>query len=252
MFFCFAHIVSLFFLLVSLAEAGFDITLDLSKDILIKNAEFKNEIIKISGLTNQPYDLILKVKGPSLSYRMSKKVPQYGLWVKKDKLTIPAADSYLYISSNKPLNTITDDYTLNMLGLTGKVFKEKIVNLNPQQNFDIEKEFCVYSEQKGLYLQRPGKLETIAGKFYRDEIPIPERASSGIYEVVVYGFLNGVLVAQQTNSFVIKKQEIYSALDELYGKHPLFYAFLSIAIALISGFIAAFIFAGHQKNNEIQ
>jgi|GEM_PF-2679554 uncharacterized protein (TIGR02186 family) len=246
----FVHIITSFFLLLSLAEAGYDITLDLSKDTLVKNAEFKNEIIKISGLTNQPYDLILKVTGPSLSYRMSKRESQLGLWVKKDKLTIPAADSYLYISSNKPLNTITDDYTLHMLGLNGKVFKERIVKLDSQQNFDVEKEFCFYSEQKGLYLQRPGKLETIAGRFYRDEIPIPERAASGTYEIVVYGFLNGVLVAQQSNRFAIKKQEIYSDLDKLYGKQPVLYALLSIAIALISGFIAAYVFAPHQKINE--
>lgn len=229
---------------VASSAYAFDLTLDLAKTQIVKDSSFKGTTLNISGIMPKPYDLILKVTGPTREYRMWKKETQYGIWMKGTSLTVPDTQSYYYLVSTIPLTNIADHYTLQMLNLDGtnSLFKNQPQDIDKDALPHFQSAFCTYNEQMGLYLSRLGHLEVIADKIYRDSIPIPERAPAGVYSVDVYAFNNGVLAEHTSKEFVIKKVGIYGRIDYLYSKYPLAYAQLCVLIALCAGFLAALLF----------
>lgn len=193
---------------------------------------------------DDPYDIIVVLRGPSRPIRLREKQRIGGIWMNADALDFRSAPSYFAVASNRPINQIVDDRTAAIFE-----FGTDFIQLSPTGTIDPAEQarfragLVDLREQQGLYKQNFKGVQLREGVLYQARISLPSNVEVGTYTAETFAVRKGRVVASAIAEVEVEKVGFerlveYGALD--WG---FIYGLIAVALSVAMGWIAGRLFA---------
>jgi uncharacterized protein (TIGR02186 family) len=191
-----------------------------------------------------PYDIVVTVRGPRRMLLVREKEPFGPIWLNRTQRRFPDRSVFLSVSSNRPLNEILSEDTAR---------RERIGLENAQRSTEPAFEFDPTTrrfreglirimEEKGLYVHDPRGVTFLSHTLFSAPIDVPATAPTGTYEIDIVLYAGGVPLARQSTNFEVVKSGAEQRLASGAHDYPLLYGLVTVAMALLLGWLASVIF----------
>jgi len=226
------------------AVAEENLTSMLSQDYLQISSNFNGSEITVFGAVENPSEhgvgaVVVVVRGPDTLMTVRRKDRIAGMWINsaRAKLWLP---SYYFIASSAPLPEIANGDTLSRyeLGLTN-LRADMVASDGVAAPYQAA---LVRAEQRaGLYRENPAGVE-MQNTAFRVHVPIPAAVPRGSYNVEVYLFRDGNVVAAQSTPFYVDQSGFERRLFEFAHNKPLYYGLATVLMGILLGWGSTFFF----------
>lgn len=237
--------------LASPAAAEETVVTGLSTDKIALNATFDGSELFVFGAIRRdapiprdagPLDIIITIKGPTRSLTVRRKDRRFGVWVNAESVKVRQVPSFYAIATTRPLDEIlsqTDrlrygigmDQTVRRVGGSledSTPFTEAVVRLH---------------EANGTYLQKDGAVAVSEDTLFQTRVDMPANLVEGDYDAQFFLLRNGRVISQGSTIIEVAKTGLERWLYNLSRQEPLVYGLMSVAIALLAGWLAHAAFA---------
>ena len=222
------------FILPNNSYAAREATADLAEDFIPITEDFDGATMTVFGALRSPEsNVVVVIEGPAIKALVRAKVRRYGVWVNDEPQTISPAPSFYAVLSSRPVAKITDDKTIQKLGLTLAA-----LTMNGLAGEGLKRD----RKDKGLYLERDDGARIRDKKLFRADVRLPPNVPVGTYRASVYELSGGKVVASRTTSFSVAQIGIGGSIKHLALKRPVLYAMMALVFALGIGGGAAHLF----------
>ena len=213
----------------------------ISQTKILKSFALKSTDIKLKGKICKNCQAIIDVSGPKITLKAWEKIQKGIFWIKDKNFLVKNAKSFYFLTSTERMKNITYPITLKMLKINN-LGDIKAKNLSKKQENEFLRFYRKDLWQKNLLIIQEGKIKFNSLKNFTMSIVIPSNAVNGIYEVRFFVFKDFDLVDKKQLKFEIESMEFYLKFKKFILEKPKLYILLSISIALIFGYLAAFLF----------
>ena len=193
-----------------------------------------------------PYDLVVTVAGPRQTLRARRKQRVLGIWVNVDSREFVRVPSYLAILSNRPVRQIASPDVLRRLqvGLDNFLLPQRIGPdiADTVTDDPFRKAFVGLQNAHGLYHETGSAVTFLTPAAFRAAIPLPADVPIGSYAIDVKLFSSGAMVARTHSALDVTKAGFEQYVADAAQDHGLLYGFATMAMALLTGWIASVVF----------
>ncbi len=192
------------------------------------------------------YDIVVTVRGPGSTLVTRRKARVLGVWVNVDSRTFVDTPGYLAVLGNRPVEQIADRLTRRrlQLGLSNIVLPQQIegdvADVGPEDPF--RSSFLRLMREQGLFREDLNAVTFLTPSLFRTSVTLPANVPDGLYEVDVKLFADGALLARETTAIEIVKVGFEQFVATAAREHGLLYGLATVAMALATGWLAAFMF----------
>lgn len=193
---------------------------------------------------DSPLDIIVAIAGPSTSVEVRKKERQSGIWVNGPGVRVDSAPSFYAVATTRPVRDILS-YTDE---LRYRIGLEHVINLiDPPDWARAEREdyrlaVARIREDEGLYSIRPNTVKLVENTLFETRIELPADLTEGDYEARIFLLRDKSVVDIYEETIEVRRagfgRLIYGAAQD----YPAIYGLLSIAVALLAGWLASAFF----------
>jgi uncharacterized protein (TIGR02186 family) len=193
---------------------------------------------------DNPYDVIVVLRGPSQQIRLREKQQIGGIWMNADALDFRSAPSYFAVASNRSIGRIVDDRTAAIFE-----FGTDFIQLSPSGTIDPEEQarfrdgLVDLKKRQGLYKQNFKGVTLREGVLYQARIDLPSSVQVGTYTAETFAISKGRVVASAIAEVEVEKVGFerfveYAALD-----WSLLYGLVAMSLSVGMGWVAGRLFA---------
>ncbi len=188
-------------------------------------------------------DIAIVVEGPRKDITIWKKAKVMGTWINRYYMTFKKMPVYYSYAS-----TITDDTDDNLdlimrYNGIGHIALFNSVDISKSNSVSDEKEFKAALLNKkydqGAYFKKPAKIKFFNDYFFKVEFDIPASAQTGDYKIHSFLIRDGKVIEKRTQKLKVQQVGVNAFISNLAYNHSLFYALLSIALAIFCGWFAS-------------
>jgi uncharacterized protein (TIGR02186 family) len=192
----------------------------------------------------QPYDIVVVLKGPTQPILLREKEKALGIWVNAESTAFRSAPSFFAVASSRPIDDIVDPLTAAIyeLGLD-------YLQLSPAGAIDPEEQarftagLVDLRRRQGLY-QEDGQGVTISGDvLYQATIALPSNVATGRYTAETFAITQGRVIASAVAEVEVAKEGFELLVAEQAEESSLLYGMTVVALSLFMGWAAGRIFA---------
>lgn len=233
------------------AHAQETVVAGLSQNRVSINANFDGSEILIFGAVKRfthppdsgPLQVIITVSGPSLPIIVRKKERVIGVWANRASVKVDQAPSFYAITTTAPLDQILTrvddlrhhislDQMVRTVGEAGNVenveeFSEAVVRIR---------------KANGLYSVQEGGVTLTDETLFKSNIALPANLVEGDYIARIYLTRDRKVVDEFETAITVRKVGLERWIYALAHEQPLLYGLLSLAIAVVAGWMAAAVF----------
>ncbi len=215
--------------------AGFD-----GSEIFVFGAVKRTGPEPVSG----PLGVAITLVGPPEKIIVRKKERVKGLWINRDSLVIEAAPSFYALATSGPLEQLVaeDERLRYRIGIRQQIFSLEGIEKAAQAAPFIEA-LIRLQEKKGVYRILEGAVQLSEATLFHARIPLPANLTEGDYEARIFLTRGGQVVDRAETTIPVHKVGLERWIWRLAHEHPLTYGLLAIALAALTGWIAATFFA---------
>ena len=94
----------------------------------------------------------------------------------------------------------------------------------------------------GLWPSDTGPVKLTDGALFRADVQLPANVISGIYDVRILQFRDGVVFSESQTNIYIKKGGLSATIYNFAHNYSLFYGLFAVAFAVVAGWLAAVAF----------
>lgn len=237
-------IAALFVLLIStgsaLAEEASGIIADVSHRNIAVTTGFNGATTTLFGALPQEGDVIVVVSGPESKVVVRRKERVLGVWLNRNSVTFSHVPGFYWVASSRPLSDIVSTEWLAARRLGTGHLRFTIADYTSFSAISEFREQLVHLRQSGgLYTVQPQTVTIMGGKLYRADVHIPADAPTGNYALTTYLFRRGELLEVQQTPLVLRKEGAMDEISDIAQNNSLVYAFLAVALALLTGWSSA-------------
>lgn len=223
-----------FFLFAQPTWAEPEVAADLAEDFIPVTESFDGAHVMVFGaLLSAKSDIVVVLEGPAAKASIRAKIKKFGIWVNDEPQTIEAIPSFYAVLSSRPLTKILKPEVMAMRGLG---FQALPLDSVAGQGF-LQNRLA-----KGLYVEIPDGVKIRDKKLFRADFDLPPNVPIGDYKTTIYEIKNGSVSASRTTTFKIEPIGTASTIRNLSMQRPALYAALAIALVLLIGGLAAYLF----------
>ncbi len=196
-------------------------------------------------------DIVVVVRGPTDSAVVMRKRRVLGLVMNGDPVRFSEAPTFFAVLSNRPLRSIASPesiwrYKLDPAaaaqlssavpaGGDPSAYRAALVRLRREQG--------LYQEYSGRDApDRQGGLTLYDGGLFRAVVRLPANAPIAQYHADTYLFRDGRLISAQRIPITITRVGIERRIHDTATHYGWLYGIITVMLALVSGWIAAFLF----------
>jgi uncharacterized protein (TIGR02186 family) len=188
-------------------------------------------------------DIVVLVRGPDRPAWIGQRKRVAGLWLGQTRLAFDAAPTYFGVASARPLGQIARPDTLSLYGLT----PASQLDLGPTDLASGELEtlkaaYVSERQKQRLYVEESTGVKLLPGGLFRADLRMPDKTPPGLYTAKVMVFRNGRPSETTLSTLVVSKVGIERALFEFARDNAVLHGLTGVALALVSGFVAARVF----------
>lgn len=239
-------------LILALPAHAEEVIADLSQDRVSITTNFDGSEILIFGAVKRdetsaegsPLDVIITVSGPSERVTVRRKARVAGIWVNTAAVEVDRAPSFYSVSTTGPLDEvlretedlrykITINRAIRSVGAPHEIsdsqsFTEALIRLKLDD---------------GTYQTLENSVDLIDQTLFSTRVALPANLREGEYETRFFLTRDGVVVGSSETLIFVQKVGLERFLYNLAHNQPLAYGLLSLAIAILAGWIASTVFA---------
>jgi uncharacterized protein (TIGR02186 family) len=191
------------------------------------------------------YDLAVVVRGPKSTIVTRKKDRVLGLWVNRDSREFLEVPSTYALLSNRPAANLTsiDLRKRHQIGLEGLILLQRSEPGEDPAPADPFREALVrLNNQKGLYRENPTGVTFLTPTLFRANIPLSPNTPVGTFDVEIFLFSEGGILAREQTNFEITKVGFEAFVANSARDYGLFYGLSACLLALLTGWAASVVF----------
>lgn len=180
------------------------------------------------------YDIIIVVRGPAETTVARRKEPVFGIWVNRGSREFDRVPSFYGVLSNRPIGEIADKETLNRFDIEFDSTPLDATRVPPDM---YETALIRLKEKQGMYVKDPDSVVFLSRSLFRATLHFPAQVLEGTYTAQIYLFHAGKLLSWDTSLLEVRKTGIERYLHTLALTQPWTYGILSVAVAVLAGFL---------------
>jgi uncharacterized protein (TIGR02186 family) len=192
------------------------------------------------------YDVVVRVTGPPQQEVTFRKSRVLGIWVNAEARQFLNVPGYLAMLSNRPLNEIAGPDTLRRyhIGLENVTLPQQIAgDIGDVPLTDpFRMAFLRLNREQRLYREVPNAVTFRTANLFRAAIRIPANVPVGSYNVDVFLFAEGVMLAPSDSAIDIQKVGFEQFVANSAHEHGVLYGLATAGLALLTGWFASVVF----------
>lgn len=240
--------------LLAVPAAAERLTIALSTSDIRIDSDFTGDAITIFGVIERDaqtisrggkYEIAIRVLGPPESVVARRKDRILGVWANSASETFLAAPSFYVVNATGALGELAAGPLLKRFRLgfdnLGFRYDGRPIEDDPSAA-EFREAFLRIKEKAGLYAEAVGGVGFIGDTIFRTTVWIPANVPVGAYQVGVFLFADGALLAQADESFSIAKTGFEQFMFTFSREDSFIYGVVCVALALFTGWLAGVIF----------
>jgi uncharacterized protein (TIGR02186 family) len=184
-----------------------------------------------------PYDVIMVVRGPARSAVIWRKERVAGIWVNSEAEHFPDVPLFYAVLASRPLRAIASEETLKELGVGFDAIDFGRLKGGEPLGDGFRSALIRLKEEGGLFQAADGGVTFIGRSLFRGSVRLPVNVPIGRYTTQVFLFRDGKLLSQSQNSLQVHKVGFERFAYALAFERPLLYGVLAVAMAVSAGLI---------------
>lgn len=160
---------------------------------------FTGQHVFVYGSIRHAGDIIIRVTSPEEGAALSRKGKVGPFWLNGHKMLVQHVPALVYLLANRPLDKIATRSVLRKNGLTFQaVLATAQVSGGPAHGYnDWQAAFERLKQKQGMFSQRDNDVRIDRGRLFSANFPLPATLPIGVYQLDIYYFRNGLLIAHQ-------------------------------------------------------
>lgn len=189
-----------------------------------------------------PYHIIIVVTGPLQNRVARRKTNFFGIWINTEQVVFEAFPSYFHVLSDARLEDITDPVTLAGL----EILPEQQARFSAQAGWwdsvVFGTELVRLMREKGHFGVNEQGVIFRSNTLYSSQLALQSDVPPGPYIAHTYLFKDGVLIAQRSDGFSVRKSGFERFLGLAAIQQPLLYGIAAVILALFTGWLGGVVF----------
>ncbi len=239
------------------ADEGIKSVISVSTKVVGITADFTGQELTIFGALSdipkriseeeQPFQVVVRIRGPKQDIIMRKKARIAGMWLNDAAENLSQMPSYFALLSHKAVNEIgTDIWRKKLgLGLDYGLIQETEFRKKKQGKIDLNSDFVqAYIRLKkndGLFFENDTALRFLSPTVFRADIELPANVPVGIYRADLYVFDGEKLISSSFDSFSVSKAGLEKQITRFAIDYSLFYGIAAVFMAIFAGWLANYV-----------
>lgn len=204
--------------------------------------KFNGTQILLFGAKGDAGSIVIAVRGPKKNYLVTKKQKMLGIWYNGDNVKFQDINSfYALFSSFNGYDidrNLLSDLEIGSDNLHFKNFGE--VAKNKKNEFEVH--LVEELERQKLYMPSPKRIDFLDETLFKVMINFPKNIARGIYTVEIYLVQDDRLLSFQAIPIYVNQVGLSAKILDFATKQSMLYGLLAVIIALVTGFVANYIF----------
>lgn len=225
------------------APADSPLITDLSSHLIAITSSFSGTDLLLFGAIDEPGEIVVVLRGPSLPAVVRRKDPVFGLWLTRRSASFDGVPGFYTVTSTQPLDEIAPPALLQRLQIgTGNLRFRFTGSGIIEELEDFRRALIRQKTLQGLYRESVGDIDFLGPKLFRTEIRFPSTAPVGTYQAEVYLIREDRIIAAQSSPLFIDKQGVEQEVFDFSRQEPAVYGLVAVLIAMLAGWLAAVVF----------
>ncbi len=247
------RLVALIVCLVSLPAKAQEIVLGLNQNEVAITATFDGAEILVFGAIKRDapqiggnLGIIIAVSGPEQQVTVRRKDRRVGIWVNTQSSQIEAAPSFYAVATSGPLREILS----NGEDLTHSITLPRVIRSAETNGGDIgefSNALIRIRARESLYQVLEETVNFEEATLFDTAIQLPANLTEGDYATRIYLTRDGQVVDIYETSIAVHKVGLERWLYRLAHDLPFAYGALSLALAILAGWLASAAFSGFRR-----
>lgn len=223
-----------------------EIVLGLSNDEVAITANFDGSEILIFGAVKRDAPIpvgsllgvVITVSGPLVPVTVRHKDRRYGIWLNTAAVDVDAAPSFYAVATTGPLGDVlseTEDLR-NSISIPRAI---RSVGALVENSADYTDALIRIRAGQNQYQVLEGAVDLEQQTLFRTQVALPANLIEGNYVTRIFLTRDGRVVDSYETSIVVQKVGVERWLFNLSKDLPLVYGLMSLAIAVVAGWLAS-------------
>jgi uncharacterized protein (TIGR02186 family) len=237
-------ILLIFITFISIATNSFasPIISGISTNEIDIDTKFNGAKILLFGAKGDAGDIVVAVRGPKKNFIVTKKERLLGLWYNGERVKFKETYSYYSLfstfSDQQSIDKLLADLELgrsNLKFIASSDADEKTKN-------DFQLQLVDRLEKNHLYTTSGDKVDFLDETLFKVMLNFPKNIARGVYNVEIYLINDGSLLSYQSIPIYVNQVGFSAKILDFAYQESFLYGLLSVALALVVGWLANFIF----------
>jgi len=187
----------------------------------------------------QPYDIVVVLKGPTEPILVREKAKKLGVWVNAQSTAFRSAPSFFAVASSRPIDEIVDDRTAAIYEL-GLDFLQLSPSgaIDPEEQARFTEGLVDLRQRQGLYKEDGDGVTISDGVLYQARIGVPSNVITGRYTAETFAISDGRVIASAIAEVEVEKQGFERFVAEQADQSSLLYGLFAVALSVLMGWLA--------------
>lgn len=235
------------------APAPEKIQIGLSTDVIRIGADFEGADLTIFGsienidptvVRQGRYDVVVVLEGPARPVTVRRKERVLGIWMNTESESFINVPESYSIATTRALQDITDQSSYRRLAL-GTEHLHVQPSDEEQKPATLQEFRAALRDRKkavGLYNERVGGVQFLSSNLFRAVVRLAPDVPVGTHRARAFLFRNGVFIDETYANLAIVKSGFEQMLFRLSRNHSLFYGFVAVGLAMVTGWVGRVVF----------
>lgn len=229
------------------------VQIGLSTDLIRITADFAGADLTIFGALENVdplvsrqgrYDVVVVLEGPARPVTVRRKDRVLGIWMNTQSEGFVSVPQSYAISTTRAMQDITnpDSYRQLALGPDNIHMRPEEPDQSPATITEFTAALRDRKKAVGLYNERIGGVQFLSSNLFRATVTLAPDVPVGTHKARAFLFKNGLFVKESSAQLGIVKSGFEQLIFRLSANHGMFFGFLSVGVAIVTGWLGRVIF----------
>lgn len=189
-----------------------------------------------------PFHVVIVITGPLQDRVARLKRQRLGIWMNTEQVVFDDFPSFYHVLASGKLSDITDEHTIANLNILPEAQTRITAQPSTADAAWFGRELVRLMTEQGYFGVNEQGVVFRSNTFYSAQVSLPSDAPPGPFLAHTYVFRNGVVIAERSEGFSVRKIGFERFLALAAVQQPLFYGLAAVILALFTGWLGGVVF----------
>ena len=207
------------------------------------DTKFQGAKILLFGAKGDAGNVVVAVRGPKKNFVVTKKQKLLGIWYNGERVKFKNSYSFYSLFSTfndqEPSDQLLKELELGKNNLEFNTFGK----VAEKKKNDFQLQLIERLEKNQLYTAGASKVDFLDETLFKVMLDFPKNITRGVYTVEIYLINDSALLSFQSIPIYVNQVGFSAQVLDFAYQQSFLYGLLAIAIALVVGWLANYLFA---------